>query len=461
MALSDGLMKSLGQQLGELASKHKVPGAVLAILDGRDVGECATGLLNLNTGVATTTDSLFQIGSITKIYTATLVMQLIDQGAIDLDHPVEEYLPDSRLGSSETQTPITVRHLLSHTSGIDGDYFEDFGRGDGAIRRYAAACAQLPQLFSPGEMFSYCNAGFVVLGRIIEVLTREPFRIALRSRLVEPLGVEGPLTLPEEAILHRVAAGHVKDPQHHVPKVTSVWSLPHATAPAGGTTCGTARDLLALARLHLDEGRFDDSKYVLSPGSVAAMQERQIELPSTRPGEEAWGLGWALDVWGGEPIFGHDGGTIGQRAFLRVAPDKELAVALVSNSYTSGPLYEQLFRQVFEELRGIRMPQRPQPPADEPPELDLGSYTGGYERRGVRNVVSKREEQLVLDQTLAGELAELEGEGQGERALLPANESTFFVYDKDVEEHHPLFFLNFTSGKPQYLFDGRVARRTA
>ena len=152
-------MKSLGQQLGELASKHKVPGAVLAILDGRDVGECATGLLNLNIGVATTTDSLFQIGSITKIYTATLVMQLIDQGAIDLDHSVEEYLPDSRLGSSETQTPITVRHLLSHTSGIDGDYFEDFGRGDGAIRRYAAACAQLPQLFSPGEMFSYCNAG--------------------------------------------------------------------------------------------------------------------------------------------------------------------------------------------------------------------------------------------------------------------------------------------------------------
>ena len=136
----------------------------------------------------------------------------------------------------------------------------------------------------------------------------------------------------------------MRDPRQDVPKVTSEWSLPHATAPAGGTTCGTARDLLALARLHLDEGRFDDSKYVLSPASVAAMQERQIELPSTRPGDEAWGLGWALDVWGGELIIGHDGGTIGQRAFLRIAPNKELAVALVSNSYTSGPLYEQLFR---------------------------------------------------------------------------------------------------------------------
>lgn len=160
------------------------------------------------------------------------------------------------------------------------------------------------------------------------------------------------------------SSGACERPSTRCPEVTSVWSLPHATAPAGGTTCGTARDLLVLARLHLDEGRFDDSKYVVSPGSVAAMQERQIELPNTRPGDEAWGLGWALDVWGGEPVFGHDGGTIGQRAFLRIAPDKELAVALVSNAYTSGPLYEQLFRQVFEELRGIRMPQRPQPPED-------------------------------------------------------------------------------------------------
>ena len=132
--------------------------------------------------------------------------------------------------------------------------------------------------------------------------------------------------------------------------------------------------------------------------------------------------------------------TMGGRSVsgpLRIAPGKELAVALVSNFYTSGALYEQLFRKVFEELRGIRMPQRPQPPEDGPPAFDLGSYPGSYERRGVLNVVSKPEEQLLVDQTLAGELAELEGEGQGKRALLPTNETTFFVYDKDVEEHHP------------------------
>src|SRR3954454_17008925 len=108
-----------------LADQHGVPRAPLAILDGDEVGEAAYGVLNIRTGVEVTPDSLFQIGSITNVWTATLVMQLVDEGKLDLDVPVVTYLPDFKVADAEVTRTVTTRHLLAHTSGIDGDKFLD------------------------------------------------------------------------------------------------------------------------------------------------------------------------------------------------------------------------------------------------------------------------------------------------------------------------------------------------
>ena len=137
-------------RLTTLATQHHVPGAQLGILRLAPDGSTEQvvvphGVLSLRTGSPTTTDSLFQIGSITKVWTATVVMQLVDAGRLELDTPVAEVLPDLRLSDPEVTRTVTIRHLLTHTSGIDGDVFTDTGRGDECLERYVALLADVAQ----------------------------------------------------------------------------------------------------------------------------------------------------------------------------------------------------------------------------------------------------------------------------------------------------------------------------
>ena len=199
-------------RLTELMQRHRVPGTTLGILHDGTITETGAGVLNKATGVEVTPGSLFQIGSITKVWTATLVMQLVDEGALDLDAPVAEVLPGFGVADPVVSRTVTTRHLLAHTSGIDGDVFTDTGRGDDCIERYVAAMKDVAQNHPLGATFSYCNAGYVLAGRIVEHLTGATWDGALRERIIQPLGLEGTVTLPEEALLHRTAVGHVGEP---------------------------------------------------------------------------------------------------------------------------------------------------------------------------------------------------------------------------------------------------------
>ena len=135
-------------------------------------------------------DALFLPGSIGKLYTATLVMMLVDEGKLDLDTPIRHYLPDFEVHDAHARDTVTPRHLLTHTSGFDGDHFTDTGRGDDALARYVAGCADLPQIVDPGRIWSYSNSGYAILGRIVEVLTGVTFEQALRERLFTPLALD-------------------------------------------------------------------------------------------------------------------------------------------------------------------------------------------------------------------------------------------------------------------------------
>ena len=159
-------------------------------------------------GAPVSADSVFQIGSITKVWTATLAMQLVEQGALDLDAPVRDVLPELRLGDESVAARVTVRHLLTHTSGIDGDIFTDTGRGDDVLAKYVEVLADARQLHPLGETFSYCNSGFGLLGRVIEKVTGQVWDTVLRERIITPLGLTRTGTLPEEALLWDAALGH-------------------------------------------------------------------------------------------------------------------------------------------------------------------------------------------------------------------------------------------------------------
>lgn len=437
--------------------RHDVPGAALGVLaDGRVV-EAAAGVVNLNTGVETTTDTVFQIGSQGKTWTATVIMQLVDEGLLDLDTPVQTYLPGFKVGDPDVSAAVTPRHLLAHTSGIDGDYFEDFGRGDDCLERYVESCAVLEQTHPLGATMSYCNTGYVILGRIIEVLTDKVWDAAMQERLFAPLGLTHTSTLPEQAILHRAAVGHLKPGPEEPVQVAPIWVLPRITGPAGLIN-STVADILKFAQLFIDDGKGPDGTQIVSAEAIAQMKEAQIEIPDPHSLGSHWGAGLILFDWDGRRLCGHDGATIGQGSRLRILPEDGLAVTLVGNGPGLEQVYREMFSELFSELAGITMPSLPQRP-EIAPDIDLTRYEGAYERLAVRYDLTANGGRLEGTVTLSGPLAAMLPNPVQKISMVPVDAKTFLSYDEGESEPSPAAFYGFEDDVPQYLHNGVRANR--
>jgi CubicO group peptidase (beta-lactamase class C family) len=445
----------LQSRLATLIDEHNVPGAALGVHHHGEVTAVAAGVVNLRTGVEATPDTVFQIGSQGKMWTATVLMQLVDEGLVDLDVPVRSYLADFRVADPEVSAAVTPRHLLSHTSGIDGDHFEDCGRGDDCLQRYVESCAALGQTHPLGATMSYCNTGFSILGRIIEVVTGEVWDAAMRARLFAPLGLTQTSTLPEEAILHRTAVGHIKPAPEAALEVAPVWMLPRSCGPMGLIN-STVRDVLTFARLHLDAGVTHDGAKLVSAESIGAMQQPQVASPDRHTLGSHWGLGVILFDWDGRRVYGHDGGTIGQSSRLRIVPDADLAICLVANGGETQRVYEVLFGELVAELAGLAMP-RPLGPPSEPPDLDLERYAGSYRRLSVQYDLVPEDGRLVGTVTLSGPIAELTPHPVTKVTFTPVDVETFLVHDEESETPSPAVFYEFRDGIPQYLHSGARA----
>ena len=409
-------------RLASLAETRGVPGAALGILRDGQIVDVAAGVLSRRTLVEATPDSVFNIGSITKVWTATLVMQLVDEGALTLETPVVEVLPEFAVADAEATRAITVRHLLNLSSGID-DLYRETGRGDDCVARYVATLRDLAPARPVGATFSYCNAGIVVAGRVVEVITGQTWDRVLRERLIEPLGLTATVTLPEEAILHRTAIGH---PGGRDAPPTPVWSGPRGLAPTGRISA-RVHDLLAFARMHLAGGTAPDGTRLLSAASARAMTAREADLPCPSIMGNSWGLGWSRDDWDGRPVIGHTGTGIGQLAFLRILPEQGFAVALLTNGGDGPGLYHDVFAETFRELAGVTMPAPFRPPA-QPARFALAPYVGRYYSRPDTAVeIAERDGTPVLRLVVSGLLRDFYPESAGEFPLVPVAEGQFMT----------------------------------
>ncbi|USX55144.1 serine hydrolase [Lentzea sp. HUAS12] len=436
------------RRLSAIAEKHGVPGTALGILYKGQTVQAHHGVLNTATGVEVTDDTIFQIGSIGKVWTTTVVMRLVDEGLLDLDAPITDVLPELRLSDPVVGQKVTMRHLLTHTSGIDGDNFTDTGRGDDCLEKYTELLADAAQNHPLGATFSYSNAGFVLAGRVIEKLTGKTWDVAMREKLFAPLGLTRTGTLPEEALLHRAAVGHVKNEGKL--EVAPVWALPRSVGPAG-TIFSTTEDVLAFARMHLEGGLAADGTRVLSEKSAAVMTEKQTDVPDKNALGDSWGVGWIRFDWDGHRLIGHDGNTIGQSAFLRLLPEQDLAVTLLTNGEGARELYLELYREIFAELADVVMP-RPLVPATEPPAVDGSRYVGRYERASITLDVSEGETGLVLDVTPTGPLAGLFPKPP-QVSLIPVDDSTFLFRESGDRSWSSLVFYALPTGE-QYVHMG-------
>lgn len=452
----------LETKLSELIAKHEVPGAQLAVLDGDEIVESAAGVLSVRTGFPVTSDALFLPGSIGKLYTATLVLMLAQEGRLDLDTPIRAYLPDFRVQDEEAAAIVTPRNLLSHTSGFDGDHFTDTGRGDDALALYVAGCADLPQIAPPGLIWSYSNSGYSILGRIVEVLEDATFEDVLRERIFEPLGLEHTVSFADEAILHAVSVGHDPDPETGQMTVGSPWALARAFGPMGAAVIASAGDVLRFVQPHIGSG---DGK-LLEANLVSAMQEEQVGLVDDLLGR-AWGLGWILDRWGEIDVIGHDGNSIGQNAFMRVAPGERFGFCLQTNVGSALLLYRELAHWLFGERFGDGIGPNPDPTViDETTVADPARYTGVYQREGLRLEVTTEASHLLATVTPTHEVAQSQGwPPMIDLPLQPTDRpDTFMLRVPIADADLPAVFFapEDPGGKPTYLhYGGRAKRRVS
>ena len=292
---------------------------VVLVADGEDVVyEGGFGEADRAWGIPNTPDTRFRIGSVTKQFTATLVLQLVEQGLVDLDVPITRYLPDYPAKQGDR---VTVHHLLSHTSGIPEHVgapgFSDLMRDPVAPDSFLAVFSGEDLDFEPGSEFRYSNSGYYVLGVLIEHVTGQPYAVALRERLLAPLGLADTGYDDGSEIIRHAAKGYTRvgNGYEHAPYFDP--SVPYAA----GMISSTARDLFRWTRaLH----------------SAEPFENRETLEMMTTPvlNDYAYGLGVSDLPVGESPVraIGHDGDVPGFSAFVVYFPDEARAVVVLDNT---------------------------------------------------------------------------------------------------------------------------------
>jgi CubicO group peptidase (beta-lactamase class C family) len=302
---------------------------VLVARDGKPVFRKAYGLANREWDIAATPDTKYRLGSITKQFTAAAILQLAEQGMLGIDDPISKYYA----AAPPAWAPITLKHLLTHTSGIPSytaipGFFGAPARTDRTPEQIIELTRDKPLEFKPGEKFAYDNTGYILLGYVIEKVSGQTYAAYLQEHIFTPLGMKDSGYDLSTTILPRRAAGYDRVAGKAMNTPFLAMTLPYAA----GSLYSTVDDLLKWD-LALRGGK------VISPASVQAM--------FTDYGFK-YGYGQFLDMRDGKPYWNHGGGINGFNTHLGRYADEGLTIVALSNltnadlgrvAFLSGDLY--------------------------------------------------------------------------------------------------------------------------
>jgi CubicO group peptidase (beta-lactamase class C family) len=312
LAQADGVDKYIKSQM----EQHRIPGVALKIIqDGRVVKTAAYGLANLELNVAARPETVFEVGSITKQFTTAGIMLLAQDGRLSVDDRISKYLKDT----PEAWGKVTIRHLLTHTSGIK-NYT---GLAGFQLWRHLTqpqfiqAIGAQPMEFQPGESWKYCNTGFNLLGYIIENVSGMEYWDFMSRRIFQPLGMHATTNRLPSLIIPNRAAGYEQTNHVWINRdydLTDVFSA--------GAIASTVGDL-ARWSASLDGERL-----------LNADSKEQMWTPAKLTDGKAtkYGFGWFLDTVEGHRDIGHGGSTSGFSASIQRFPDENLAVIILTNT---------------------------------------------------------------------------------------------------------------------------------
>ena len=385
--------------LNDYLKRKQIPGcAVMARHDGKVVLSAGYGLANLEHGIRVTPQTVFQSGSLGKQFTAMAVMMLAEEGKLSLDDPITKYLSVP----SKKWSGMTVRHLLTHTSGL-GDYPEDFSlqknyTEDELLKMIAA---QSPG-FAPGEKWNYSNLGYVTLGIVIRKVSGVFYGEFLQERIFGPLAMKTTRVINEADIIPNRAAGYelkggaLKNQE---------WVAPAVNTTADGSLYFTAEDIAKW-----DEA-LEAKKFLKPTGFEQMWTPVKLNDGSTAP----YGFGWGIrKTDSGRRILEHGGEWQGFASYIARYPDDRLTVAILCNRAGADVPY------IAKKVAGFYVPELA-PPTRAAVKLDhesLRSYAGDY----------RLEDRFTVKVTVAGDRLETIWRGQ-KMSMVPESETTFFEED--------------------------------
>lgn len=325
----------------EMAAQHIPAVALLVARDGKTVDTRAYGEVDLERGAKARPQNIFEIGSITKQFTAAGIMMLRDEGKLSVDDPAVKYLPEL----PEKWRAVTLYQLLTHTAGVpnitaqptfhwDRDYTYEEGM---------ALIRNLPLDFPPGSKWQYSNTGYVLLGRVIEKVSGQSYGDFIAARIFKPLGMTSSRIAGPRAIIKDRALGYAWDGN-------TLWNAPllHAIAGGAGAILSTVQDL----------AQWDASLDTHRLLKKSTLDEMWTPARLVGGGTYPYGFGWAIGDRNGHPVVDHGGGTPGFGTIIRrFLPDK-LTVIIFSNrgGADTGRIADEVSRVVEPSLRPSATP---------------------------------------------------------------------------------------------------------
>jgi CubicO group peptidase (beta-lactamase class C family) len=341
-------------------ARDGMTGFTIVLVDGDEVvWSEGFGFSDAASGTKATADTMFEIGSVSKTFTGLMLMKLAEEGRLDIDRPLTEYIPGFRLGPPvidfpKNDRPITVRDMMTHYSGIPGDLFNGLFTTAPDPDFNAKLLEWLSQdsaTYPPGYRFSYSNTAVALLANVIEAASGKSFREYSEAFLASIGMSPASFYKDDPALLARLSKGYVEGKE-----------LPttYINIPASGSIVASANQMGRYLRMLLGRGSVDGVR-VVKPETLGAMLKTQNE---NAPFEKGLSMGLSFILtdpemdWAGK-LFWHDGGTVAFQSYMELLPDHGLAAMTIGNSAADGGMPEVLAHQILKSALRIKRGQIP------------------------------------------------------------------------------------------------------
>ncbi len=324
----DGIDAYVEQQMQHL----NIPGVSLAIVEGDKIMHLRGFGQARSDGAAPSPQTSFFIGSLTKSLTALAVMQLVEAGKIELDAPVQRYLPWFQVVDPQASAQMTVRHLLNQTSGLPTSAGEiqmaDFDDSPGATERQARALSTLELSHPVNSAFEYSNANYNLLGPVIEATSGELYADYIQKHIFTPLNMNHSYASQTIAKQNDMAVGHQY--WFAAPFVAPNIPVPHGSLPSGQLV-SSAEDMAHYMIALLNKGRYGDVQ-ILSPAGMDELYHGVAEDVQMGISFGKYGMGWFVDESARTKLIWHSGTTPNFGAFMALLPEQKKGVVLLLNA---------------------------------------------------------------------------------------------------------------------------------